>query len=62
MAVQKNATFHRFAEGITHASNAEVPYTYALVEFEDGKLEKVNPDLVKFTDTKKEPRFAVAAA
>jgi hypothetical protein len=62
VAVPKNAIFHRFADGVTTANDVEVPYTYALVEFENGKLEKVNPDLVKFTDTKKESRLAVAAA
>ena len=62
VAVHKNAIFHRFVDGVATANDVEVPYTYALVEFENGKLEKVDPALVKFTDAKKESPLAVAVA
>ena len=50
VTVEKRAIFHRFADGTTYANDVEVPHTTALVEFEDGKLKKVEPDYIRFTD------------
>jgi len=46
--VWKRALFHRFADSVGYAGEREVPITEAIVEFEDGQLEKVDPGLIKF--------------
>jgi hypothetical protein len=57
VSVDKKAIFHRFADDWTYADDAKIPFTSALVEYDDGQLEKVDPDLVKFTDLDLRKRF-----
>ena len=47
-SIFKRAMFHRFADSVGYADERQIPVTEAIVEFEDGQLEKVDPDLIKF--------------
>lgn len=44
----KRALFHRFADDVSYTDDRQVPFTSAIVEFEDGQLKKVDPNLIKF--------------
>jgi hypothetical protein len=50
VTVHKKAIFHRFSDDKGYADDAAIAITTAIVEFEDGQLQKVDPNLVKFTD------------
>jgi hypothetical protein len=48
--IYKKAFFHRFADDWTYADDLKIPFTSAIVEFEDGQLKKVDPALIKFIE------------
>ena len=50
VTLQRKARFHRFADDWTYAEDQKIPFTTAIVEFEGGKVEKVDPNRLRFTE------------
>lgn len=52
---ETKALFHRFGDSTGYAGDQPVPITVAIVELEDGKMEMVSPDMIRFTDISEKP-------
>jgi len=48
VTIEKKAVFHRFADELISDDNRSFPITRAIVEFEDGQVEMVDPNKIKF--------------